>query len=47
MYTTVVVQWNMYMQYGKHIICCGAYANNVKCMYSIFSGHIVDCSEFL
>ena len=25
-------------------ICSGAYANNVKCMYTSVSSHIVDCS---
>ena len=29
----------------KHI-CSGAYANNVECMHTSVSGHIVDCSEF-
>ena len=26
---------------------CGAYANNVNCMYTSASGHIFDCSEFI
>ena len=46
MYTTVVLQWNAYAQCGMHI-CSGAYANNVKCMYTRVSIHIVDCSGFI
>ena len=34
------------MQCGKHT-CSGVYANDVKCMYTSVSGHIVDCSEFI
>ena len=36
----------MYMQCGMHI-CSGAYANNVKCMHTSASCHIVDCSELM
>ena len=28
-------------------ICSGAYANNVKCMYTSAYGHIVDCGEII
>ena len=31
---------------GRHF-CSGTFANNVKCMFTSVSGHIVDCSEFL
>ena len=31
MYTTVDVQWDIHVQYGRHI-CSGEYANNVKCI---------------
>ena len=33
MKTTLLVQWDIYMQCGRHI-CSGAYANNVKCMHT-------------
>ena len=36
MYITVLVEWEIYVH-----ICSGAYANNVKCMYSSICGHIV------
>ena len=32
MVTAVVVQWDKYVQCGRHI-CSGTFANNVKCMY--------------
>ena len=40
------VQWDMYVQCGKHI-CSGVYANNVKCMYTSASGHVFECTEFI
>ena len=46
METAGVMQWDKYVQCGRHI-CSGAYANNVKCMYTSAPGHIVDCSEFI
>ena len=46
MWMTVAVQWDIYMLYDRNI-CSGAYANNVKCMYTSASGHIVDCREFI
>ena len=38
----LVVQWDIYMQWGMHI-CSGVYASNVKCMYTSVSDHSVDC----
>ena len=29
------------------IVCSGAYANNVKCMYTRVPGHIFDSSEVI
>ena len=46
MLTTIVVQWDIYVQYGRNI-CLGVSANNVKCMYSSAFGHIIDCIEFI
>ena len=46
METTVEVQWDIYLQCGRHI-CSGAYASSVECMYISASGHIVDCIEFM
>ena len=43
--TTVVVEWDIYMQCGIYI-CSGAYTYNGKSMYTSTSGHIVDFSEF-
>ena len=43
---TVAVQWDIYVQCGMHI-CSGAYDNNVKWLYTIAPGHIVDCIEFI
>ena len=40
------VQGNMHVQGGRHI-CLGVYANNMICMYTDVSGHIVDCSDFI
>ena len=34
MWTTVVVQWDMFMQCGMHM-CLGAYVNNVKMYTSV------------
>ena len=31
---------------GRYI-CSGVYANNVKCLYTSVTGHIVKCSEFI
>ena len=41
----MVVQWDIHMQFGRHI-CSGAYVNNVKCMYASAYGDIVYCIEF-
>ena len=46
MKTTVVVQWDIHMQCGRHI-CSEAYVNNVKCMYTSACADIVDCTEFI
>ena len=46
MYSTVAVQWNMYVQCGSHIYS-RHYANNVKCMYTHASDHISYSSEFI
>ena len=46
MWSIVVVQWDIHMQYGRHI-CSGAYVNNLKCMYSSAFGDILDCIEFI
>ena len=35
------MQWVKYLQCGRHI-CSGAFASNVKCMYSSAFGHTVD-----
>ena len=43
MQTTVKVQRDIYLQYGRHIYS-EAYASNMKCMYINVTGHIVDCS---
>ena len=40
------MQLDKHVHCGKHI-CSGAYANNVKYMYTSVSCHIVDCSEFI
>ena len=42
---TVAMYWGISMQYGRHI-CSEADANNVKCMCSSASGHIVHCIKF-
>ena len=42
--TTVWVEWDIYVQCGRHI-SSAAYANNVKFMYTNASGHIIDCIE--
>ena len=46
MWTTVAVQFDIYVQYNSDI-CSGAYTSNVKCMYSSAPGHIVDCIGFI
>ena len=46
MWTTVEVQLEIYMQYGRYI-CSEAYASNVECIYSNGPGHIVHCLEFI
>ena len=46
MYTTVVVQWDIYMQYGRNI-CSEAHASHVKCMYTSVPSHIIDNDEFM
>ena len=46
MKTTVAVQWKTYVQCDMYI-CSGAYANNMKCMYTRVPGHIVDCSGLI
>ena len=42
----MVMQWDNYVQYGRHI-CSWAYVNNVKCMYTSAPGNTVDSSEFV
>ena len=42
----VEVQWDVYMQFGRHI-CSVTYVNNVKCIHTCAFGHIIDCIEFL
>ena len=39
MWTTVRMQWEKYMQCGRHI-CSGAYVNNVKYMYTSAVKHL-------
>ena len=46
LWTTVFVQWNIDVWCDRPI-CSGAYANNVRLMYTSVAGHIVDCSEIL
>ena len=46
METTVKVHWDIYMEYGRYF-CLGAYASNLKYMYSSASGSIDHCSEFI
>ena len=46
MWAAVEVQWDIYVQCGRHI-SSGAYASNVECLYSSAPGHIVDCIEFI
>ena len=46
MYTTVEVQWDTYVQCGRHI-CSGAYLSNMELMYSSGHGHIVYCIEII
>ena len=43
MQTTVEVQWDICVQYGKYI-CSWTFVGNVKCMYP---GYSIDCIEFL
>ena len=54
---TCTVMWGLYVDYhksvvnylskcGRHIFS-GAYVSNVKCMYTIAHGDIVDCIEFM
>ena len=51
------IMWSLHVDYitsagghpllfGMHI-CSGAYANNVKCMYTRVPVHIVDCSGYI
>ena len=46
MCTTVAVQWNICGQCGRHIHL-GAYANNVKYIYSSVAGHIIVSSVLI
>ena len=46
METTVKVQWDIYVQSGRHI-CSGDYANSVKSMFTSVPGHMFDSSEFI
>ena len=46
MYTTVVVQLDIYVQCYRYI-CSGAYASNVKCMHVCVSSHIISCTRFI
>ena len=46
MRTIKEVQWATNMKYVRHI-CSGAYANNVKCMYTSAYGDNMECSEFI
>ena len=49
--------WGLYVDHSSYAvghmcnlgghICSEAYANNVKCMFTITCGHIIDCSEFI
>ena len=43
---SVEVQWDIHVQCGRHIYS-EAFANNVECMYTGVSGHIVDNIEFI
>ena len=44
MYTTVAVLGNIYAVWQPY--CIGAYANNLKCIYTSFPSHIVAVSLF-
>ena len=44
--TIVVVQWDKYVQCGRHI-CSRVYASNVGCMFTGDPGHTVHCNEFI
>ena len=46
MNTTVVVQWNAYINVAS-IFVKGAYRNTVKHMDTISPDHIVNCIEFI
>ena len=46
MLSVVLVQWNVYVQCGRHI-CSGAYIVNVECMYTSAPGHTFDCIEII
>ena len=46
MEATVEMQWDIYVQCGRHI-SSGAYAYNMDCMYTSASGHIADCNGFI
>ena len=46
MWTTVVMQVNIDVQCGRHIFS-GAFANNVKCMYTSVCGYTVHSSDFM
>ena len=43
-YTTLEVQWNIYVWCGRHIFS-GSYVNNMKFMYASASGCTIDCTE--
>ena len=46
MWPVVEVQWDIYIQCGRHT-CSRAHASNVKYMYTSSPVHIIDCSEFI
>ena len=46
MYTTLLVEWDIQLQFGRNI-SSGAYASNVKCKYTNACGGNVDCTEFI
>ena len=40
------MQWNIYIQCGRHI-CLMEYTNNVKCVYTSVLSHIIDFSGLM
>ena len=46
MYSTVLVQWYIYVHCNRHI-CLGESASNMKCVHTSVPSLIVGCSDFI